>query len=221
MTAKTIAALAQLDPKNDAHWTGEGFPRLETVRLFSGDSALSREQVTAAAPGFSRANPVLATSDQATPDAVSAAPAAAQPAALGENSDGKAVQPGTGDDNPDDEAQPAVSVAETPIEAARAALAVAIEGKAKADQVHAKAVAALDAELDAAVSRGTRETLADQVGAYHKRQLEALHQRGEQKQRLKAANIDLKELFPQASALDKALSRKNTRGAQRPNVPLR
>ncbi len=54
MSQETIhAALQALDPKNDDHWTADGLPRLDVVK------AGTRAAVTAAAPNFSRANPVL------------------------------------------------------------------------------------------------------------------------------------------------------------------
>jgi hypothetical protein len=227
MTAKTIAALQQLDPKNDAHWTSDGLPRLETVRLFAGDASLTREALAQVAPGFTRARPTLQTSAgaadsgqgvQGTSDPAIAAPAAAQPGAIGEGSDVAAVQgAGTGD-KPDDEAEPGISPAQAAIQAARARVDEASAAKAKADQEHSQAVATLDAALDAAVRAGAQETLADQVGSYHKRQLEALQQRANLRQQLRTAGVDLKELarMSKASALDQAFARKNSRGTARP-----
>lgn len=49
-----LAALQKLDVNNDAHWTQDGAPRLETVKLFAGNQALTRDSITAAAPGFTR-----------------------------------------------------------------------------------------------------------------------------------------------------------------------
>lgn len=48
-----LEALLQLDPNNDAHWTSDDMPRLDVVKEILGSSA-SREEVTNAAPGFSR-----------------------------------------------------------------------------------------------------------------------------------------------------------------------
>lgn len=48
-------ALAQLDPTNDSDWTSDGKPRMERVRELVGDDSVTRVQVEAAVPGFSRA----------------------------------------------------------------------------------------------------------------------------------------------------------------------
>lgn len=55
MSDKILSALAKLDFNNDQHWTGDGLPRLETVRFMASDQSLTREMLNAAAPGFSRA----------------------------------------------------------------------------------------------------------------------------------------------------------------------
>jgi flagellar biosynthesis GTPase FlhF len=47
-------ALSKLDPKNDAHWTGDGLPLMEAV-----GAGFTRKQVTTAFPNFTRENPVL------------------------------------------------------------------------------------------------------------------------------------------------------------------
>lgn len=47
------SALQQLDPKNDAHWTGDGLPKLDSDVLAK---QFSRNQVTREAPLFNRTN---------------------------------------------------------------------------------------------------------------------------------------------------------------------
>jgi len=63
-------ALASLDATDDAQWTAAGLPRLEVVRELTGDASLSREDIEAAAPGFSRDNPVVvkSTAPEAAPE---------------------------------------------------------------------------------------------------------------------------------------------------------
>lgn len=63
---KIIAALKQLDTGNDNHWTTDGLPRLETVKFNAGDQSLTRDQVSQAAPGYTRSNPVLPEQDDAS-----------------------------------------------------------------------------------------------------------------------------------------------------------
>jgi hypothetical protein len=69
-------ALSKLDILNDNHWTADGLPRLEPVRMLVGNQSLSREEVTKAAPGFSRQTPKL---DDAVQNDVAATQAAANP----------------------------------------------------------------------------------------------------------------------------------------------
>lgn len=54
MSDKILEALAKLDPGNDNHWTAEGAPRIETLRLLAGDASITRDQVTAADQSFNR-----------------------------------------------------------------------------------------------------------------------------------------------------------------------
>lgn len=86
MTDKIIAALKSLDPTNDNHWTNDGAPRLETVRLLSANPGLSRESVNNALPGFSRAVASGAANPETKPEPTAeelAAAAAAAEAAKG------------------------------------------------------------------------------------------------------------------------------------------
>lgn len=225
--SKTIAALQQLDPKNDNHWTSDGLPRLETVRLMAGDAQLTREAVSAAMPGFTRAKavpaqaPIPAMSEQGTSAPAIAAPAALQPVAQPESSDDTPrTEPGS-DNAADDQTEQGDAEAEDPIAAATARVEIASAAQAQANQEYSQAVAELDGLIDAAAREGAQETLAQQVRAYHQRQLAALQQRGDQQRRLRDANIDLKALLPQRSQLDSALARKTGRGTNRPNLPLR
>lgn len=56
MSDKIRAALDKLDPKNDNHWTQDGSPRIDTVKLLAGDQNITREQILSAAPQFNRQN---------------------------------------------------------------------------------------------------------------------------------------------------------------------
>lgn len=73
MSSKILEALSKLDATNDNHWTQDGLPRLDTIRILAGDPALTREAVTAANPNFNRSNAGAgaqggaATPAQATP----------------------------------------------------------------------------------------------------------------------------------------------------------
>lgn len=49
-------ALLSLDISNDNHWTQDGLPRLETLRMLVSNSSLSRDDVSSQFPSFSRSN---------------------------------------------------------------------------------------------------------------------------------------------------------------------
>lgn len=55
MTDKIKAALLSLDVTNDNHWTNDGAPRIDSLKITLGNPALTREDVNSAVPGFSRA----------------------------------------------------------------------------------------------------------------------------------------------------------------------
>ncbi|HWV46417.1 MAG TPA: hypothetical protein VN039_10445 [Nitrospira sp.] len=82
MFEKIREALTKLDPFNDAHWTTDGQPRLDTLKFFAGED-VNREQVLSAAPEFTRttaqaavqADPA-AQGDNGTGDGAAAAPVA-------------------------------------------------------------------------------------------------------------------------------------------------
>lgn len=82
MTAKILKALSGLDANNANHWTADGQPRIETVRMLAADGSLTRDQVREAAPDFSRTNTNLGSSDagaESNTSATSSATAAPVP----------------------------------------------------------------------------------------------------------------------------------------------
>lgn len=50
MSEKIQEALSKLDVANDNHWTADGLPRLDTVKMFANDPAITRDALTAAFP---------------------------------------------------------------------------------------------------------------------------------------------------------------------------
>lgn len=64
--SKILEALGKLDPANENHWTADGLPRIETVRMLAGDQTITREQITAEAPDFSRSTAVVPTPETST-----------------------------------------------------------------------------------------------------------------------------------------------------------
>lgn len=67
-TDKIVEALRKLDTANDAHWTTDGLPRLETVKFLAGDQSLTRDDVTTAASGFTRTNTDIADPEATPPE---------------------------------------------------------------------------------------------------------------------------------------------------------
>ena len=52
---KITEAVKALDPKNDAHWTADGFPRVEAISNLT-RTEITRKQITDAAPNLTRAS---------------------------------------------------------------------------------------------------------------------------------------------------------------------
>lgn len=59
MKEKIVETLLKLDPKNDNQWTQEGLPKVDVLKFLSGGETWIREQITEAAPGFTRSNPII------------------------------------------------------------------------------------------------------------------------------------------------------------------
>ncbi len=72
MSIMILEALQKLDPANNDDWTGDGLPTVIRMQELTGDASLTRQQITAANPAFSRMNmaPLENTGEpQADPDA--------------------------------------------------------------------------------------------------------------------------------------------------------
>lgn len=63
--SKITEALSKLDPNNDNHWTSDGLPRIDTVKMLAGNPALTREMITAEVPNFSRQIALVAATQAA------------------------------------------------------------------------------------------------------------------------------------------------------------
>lgn len=232
-----LDALRKLDITNDNHWTADGQPRLDTVKMLAANPALKREDVETAAPGFTRStaeNYVEPTQASAqSGDAGAGATAQADNEAAAGAGAGAPVAQGNGGDGAgtfsDDEAkQPAVAggVGSEPDEIAslEAQLAEAIEGtqevrealdmvKAEFEKRRAREDD-LRAKLEA-LRPVSNTTLA--IQDYFASQDHALAERAARKALIKDSGIDLKQLSTDLqSPLDAAMARKNTRGSQRP-----
>lgn len=219
--SKILEALAKLDVGNDNHWTEEGLPRMDTMKLMVGDQALTREAVTAAAPSFSRTSPLTATApaDAAVVPPVTPTAAAVTPPAVVEKSNA-GLEGSAGARAAHSEEDESYSEAEFAsfLEGARAQVERASARKKEADQDHAKAVEVVDQILDAIAKAGYgKEDLSTQIGSYLQAQKAVGQERAERIEALKG--FDLKTLMPKTAPLDAAMARKNLRGMQRPGSP--
>ncbi len=207
MTVNILTALRQLDVNNDNHWTADGAPRLETVRMLAKDATVSREALTLAAPGFSRAKGLPAT--PAGPS-VQAAPPAPAPAT---------------DEVPETVPEDAEAVlsehASAPSRSALSAKEQAMLKLARARTEHdaaasrlAEANAEMDTILAAEEKAVSKNDFSTTVRSYLDRQAELRERRAAQMDALRG--VDLRSLVPTKSKIDQAFARRTERGLQRP-----
>lgn len=203
MTEKITQALAKLDVGNDEHWTVDGQPKIEALRLVSGDFLLKRDDVTKAAPNFSRTNPSLNPVDQgvvkpipivpqenenATSDAVQGSPG---------NSASKSESELEGQDETDLEAQ---------LDRARARLDKATSAKHQADQECREAASEVDRLIEAGAKSAQNDSFSDAMKRHLAQQQRIREQRGEQIARVRASGVNLKDLVPQRPPIESAIA---------------
>jgi len=228
MSEKINQALAQLDVANDNHWTGDGLPRLETVKMLAGDQSITREILTQARPGFIRATAAQAAqAAQAAP----AAPVAPEPVAtageqLAAAGTPSAVAPSTVvaappvagavlDNNDELEAKLADLKAQLADEVATAQ--GLSEDVAKASAAYAGQVRVIDA-IREQINLINPAKQSDAIRGYLNRQKAVLQERGAKAQRLKDSGINLKDILPTRAPIDVAMGRKTARGTKRPGA---
>lgn len=139
MSEKILAALSKLNPTNDNHWTADGQPRIDTLRMIAGDPSITREAIVAADASFTREKATAALAgepEKAAP--VDAAVAATPPVDL--------VQPGATTEPAVDPVQP-----ERDIAAEIADIAGRIERGNRFVNEAKKELEALQAEHDALI----------------------------------------------------------------------
>lgn len=62
-----IEALLELDPENPNHWTSDGLPKVDALRFATANPSLTRDDITTAAPLFTRDNRVLEEPESVEP----------------------------------------------------------------------------------------------------------------------------------------------------------
>lgn len=180
--SKILEALGKLDTANDNHWTADGLPRIETVRMLSGDQSITREQITAEAPDFSRSSAILPGGEDS------------KPAAKVE----------------EDVSTEVVDYA-SEIEYARSEVNRLTEIRNEVDAALAKATKAMDDLIDLQNAEGPVETTDIAIQGYLASQRAVLEDRARRNKVLAESGVtlrDIQQLIPQSSPLDQALSKK-------------
>lgn len=219
MSQKIIEALKKLDSTNDNHWTADGSPRLDTVKMLAADQSLTRDMVTIAAPGFSRANNTLKAETAVVTNQVAQSPSTPAVQDPGANN-----QAGEGNEKTQSAEEIAVEGESEEVTVARTALKVARvnhEGLkvafSKLKIEIEKAAKAEDEAYDALLELTGVETTADAIQGYHASQLRNLEDRAKRITALRESGYSLKDFMPGKAPIDAALARKNGRGTARPN----
>ena len=225
--SKITDALAKLDPANPNHWTDDGLPRMDTVKILSGDPSLTREQVTTAAPAFNREAALAALQGASAAAATTAPPvtdsAPAAPVQAASGADEMAATPphATEPDLPVFEPAPLAmdsndqDTLKSKIEEVKLYLFDAINQQQEAKrnvEMAQNFLADLEAKL---VENGgnPQSTITD----YLKRQRQNLEDRAARKFLIKDSGLDLKQLAKDLkSPVDAAMERKTGRGGRRP-----
>lgn len=213
-----LQALSNLDHANDNHWSPDGQPRIDTVRMLSGDSSITRDSIQQAAPGFVRHTQLSALVVEKVREFGKGEPAVLEV-------EQKVMVPDAVDSivtqevvNPTLDPDPVIEPVQSEDALTVATLRVS-EARAKVDaaqrELH-EACKAYDAIVDANI-RDPRETHAETVRHYLASQRHILEQRAARKLMLDSSGINLNELARSLrSPLDSAMARRNNRGNGRP-----
>lgn len=228
MSQKIQEALSKLDVTNDNHWTADGLPRLDTVKMLANESTLTREAVSAAVPGFTRTSaaqgvqaPAPAATPATPPPVQETPPVAPQAAPTPEP---KVEEP-----------PPVVKTEVTPtpvINAVSAEIVKELEGdsvttadllavaqeelaelaviKAQVEAQYTAKMKQVDALIVQAEKEKVGDTNAEAIREYLARQVQIGQERAARIQALKG--IDLKSILPSKAPIDVAMARRSTRG---------
>lgn len=213
MTEKIVAALAKLDVTNDQHWTTDGQPKIEALRLLAGDFGLKREDVTKAAPNFSRSHPTTVPVDQGVVTATPIVPTSQEngnaPADILQGSGDSAQEPEQEFEGQDIEAQ---------LSRARARLDAATTAKHQANAVHREAEKEVDRLIEAGAKSAQSDTFSTAITRHFAAQ-EVIRERRvrqlEQMSDLAKAGISVNDLMPKLrSPLDQHVAATNRQNAK-------
>lgn len=217
-------ALAQLDPQNNDHWTGDGLPLVQAVSDLVGKD-VSRKEVTDALPGFSRALAIKnATGTQVasqvvnTPTASEQAAQSATPTQTTENGDNGApndedqvqqtksdeMENGSGDADVDLSLADVLQQAQKTLEAKRKEKAEADAALKEAEKAHDVALVA----YEESVNTNNSQPLA--IQQYLQSQVKAAEEKKARADLIAASGLDLNTLAEslKGSPLDEAMKNK-------------
>lgn len=210
-----IEALRKLDVDNDNHWTSDGLPRLDTVKMIASNPSISRMDIDAVAAGFNRSNadtwqPVKSETQETgetnptANDQPQTTEDVQEPVKQSEARSGDG-QPTKQDDT---QAEQGVSL-ETALEAAVARSDAARQAKDAAEVEFREAIAAEDAAREAVRAAQPKEEQGNVIQAYLQAQIKANQERAEIAARLAEAGITVKSVedVQFASKLDEALAK--------------
>jgi hypothetical protein len=195
--SKVTEALAKLDVNNDNHWTADGLPRIDTVRMIAGNQALTREMITAEMPEFSRQTASLGASVAAPVVPVVPVAPVEQP-----KEEVAEVSPPVEEPVRDFEAELVVAQQE---------LHDAIAARNEAQRLVDEKQNAMDEVISAQHAYADQTPIEVAVQGYLASQKELLTERGRRSQVLREKGVtlaDIQDLIPQKAPIDIALSRK-------------
>lgn len=215
MKDKIIEAVGKLDATNDNHWTADGLPRLETVRLLTTNPSLSRDDIETALPAFRRPTATAPNSAQAT-----GAPASDTPTATAETSAPVSTQAQeTTDETPvvltqtlsTEPVNEDIEALQNKLEDARADLdAVNIE----LTEVQARQVEAYNEFifLEDKLDKLTTAIVGNPIQAYLAQQNKDLEDRMERRKAIQESGLKLSDFVTEGpSALDRAMNSRRNR----------
>lgn len=193
--SKITEALSKLDPNNDNHWTSDGLPRIDTVKMLAGNPALTREMITAEVPSFSRQ--IALASVTQVPDSANAQ---AAPAVDTVQEQGTA-----------ETAETVVKDYAQLIAQAQEELQAAITAREEAQVLVSEKQNALDDLINEREAVGAGERPMDAISGYLQSQQGVLQERARRHAVLVESGVtlnDIQNLIPQRAPLDVALSSK-------------
>ena len=223
MSQQINEALLKLDTETKEHWTADGLPAVAAL----GINGLTRAEITAVAPHFTKENPTLELPDELEKETDDANE-------IKEETDEEASEEAS--EETDEEAEvaevaeglpPVISdpVVEQPTKEAtddllaqkQAAIdKVAVTGKAVADAqaAHDKAQAEYDDVENKLEASQRGHTTQHDIMAFIKSQQKLREQKAAAHGKIMASGLNLDAMGP--APIDKAMSRKNGRGTSRP-----